>query len=207
MRTCVLRALTVFAFLWLLQANAAAQESALTLGRGIDQLTRESTLIVRASVHSAVVEPHPQFKNLMTLLVTLDVKETLKGKAAKTVTYRQFIWDPRARLNKMKYGKGEEVLLLLGPESQYGLRSPAGLEQGRFRVMRDAKGNVTVINGRGNAGLFNSAVQKRAAARSIKLSSRTAALVAKPRAGALPLADVEEAIRTFAGAGTKGGAK
>ena len=34
--------------------------------------------------------------------------------------------------------------------SRYGLTSPAGLEQGRFRIQRDRSGREIAINGAGN---------------------------------------------------------
>jgi len=41
-------------------------------------------------------------------------------------------------------------LLLLGPTSPYGLTNTVGLEQGRFRILRDKKGEATAVNGRNN---------------------------------------------------------
>jgi hypothetical protein len=73
-----------------------------------------------------------------------------------------------------------------------------GLEQGRFQISRDRKGQITAINGRGNLGLFNS-VEPRARNQGVQLSAKTLALARKTTAGPIPLADLEEAIRTFAG--------
>ncbi len=47
------------------------------------------------------------------------------------------------------------MLLFLRAPSRYGLSSPAGLEQGRFIVQRDAAGKAVVINGIGNQGLLD----------------------------------------------------
>jgi len=117
-----------------------SERSARTVPVGLDQLTQRAQTIVRGSAVSAVVEPHPQFKNLLTVVVSVRVDQTLKGAPQKTLTFRQYIWDQRDRLGAAGYRKGEELILLLGPVSQYGLTSPVGLEQGRFRVLRDAKG-------------------------------------------------------------------
>lgn len=154
-------------------------------------------MIVHASVKSAKVEPHPKFSNLMTVLVTLDVQETLKGPAQKSLLFRQYVWDFRDQRNAAGYRKGEELLLMLGPVSQYGLSSPAGLEQGRFRIVRDSAGQVTAVNGRGNAGLFQHTAE-RAQARGITLSQRQATLVRQQQPGPLALSDLKDAIRTFA---------
>ena len=124
-----------------LSTAAVAQRSAHTLPRGIDQLTDEADLIVRGFVLSVKVEPHPELKNLQTVLVSLRVDETWKGAAGKTLEFRQYIWDIRDELDAARYRKGESLLLFLGPTSKYGLRSPIGLDQGRFQIIRDKTGN------------------------------------------------------------------
>jgi hypothetical protein len=170
----------------------------MTSPQSIDQLSQEAALIVHGYVVSAKVEPHPQLHNLMTVLVTMNVQETLKGTAQKSIQFRQYIWDMRDQLDAAQYGKNEELLLLLGPVSQYGLRSPVGLEQGRFRITRDPSGNANAVNGRGNRNLFDTTAQ-RAAARGIKLSARTTALLRHPAPGPVSLADLEDTIRGFSG--------
>src|SRR4029077_10998023 len=112
--------------------NSHAQRGALTVTRGLDQLTREADVISRGYVVSAKVEPHPQLTNLMTVLVSMKVSETVKGTLRKSIVFRQYIWDLRDQLDAAQYQKGEELLLLLGPVSENGLTSPVGLEQGRF---------------------------------------------------------------------------
>ena len=89
------------------------------------------------------------------------------------------------------------MVLLLGPVSEYGLTSPVGLEQGRFRVSLDKKGQAVAVNGRGNQGLFNS-VEDRARAKGLQLSAHTLAAIKRRDAAPLSLADLEDAIRTFA---------
>lgn len=182
-----------------LPSSFFAQSSARTIPRSLDQLTSEADVIVHGYVTSARFEPHPQLRNLMTVVVTMRVVETYKGPARKTITFRQYVWD----LNQRKaatgdYGKGQELLLLLRPVSEYGLTSPVGLEQGRFLISRDHRGNVTALNGRGNAGLFNSVAQ-RGQARGLHLSPRTLAVAQQHRAGPIRLNDLKEAIRTFVG--------
>lgn len=174
-----------------------AQTEALTVPRPLDQLVRESATIVHATVVSAKVEPHPQLRNLNTVLVTLNVSETLKGTAGKQLQFRQYIWNLRDRLDKTSYQKGEELVLLLGPTSQYGLTSPVGLEQGRFRIVR-SKGSLTATNGRGNAGLFDG-TQQRARAQHVRLSTTATKAVQQATATPLALTDLESVIRSFAG--------
>jgi hypothetical protein len=176
---------------------AQAQRGALTVTRGLDQLTQEAELIVHGSVRSAKVEPHPQFPNLMTVVVSFEVQDTLKGKAQKSIQFRQYVWDIRDQGDKARYGKGEELLLMLGPVSKYGLTSPVGLEQGRFRIVRDSSGRANAINGRGNAGLFQQ-TESRARTQGIKLSARQSALIRQQQPGPVALSDLKDAIRTFA---------
>ena len=158
---------------------------------------QEADVIVHGNVTSAKVEPHPQLKNLMTVLITMDVVETLKGKATRTLQFRQYIWDIRDQLDSAQYAKNEELLLMLGPVSQYGLRSPVGLDQGRFRITRDSQGQAMATNGRANLRLFE-ATEQRAQARGIKLSARVTALSRQRSTAPVPLSDLKDAIRSFA---------
>ena len=87
-------------------------------------------------------------------MVTLRVSETLKGRAQDSYTFRQYIWDVRDRYDVAGYRKGQELLLLMNGSSRYGLTSPVGLEQGRFRIQRDRSGREVAVNGAGNARLF-----------------------------------------------------
>jgi hypothetical protein len=174
--------------------SAFAQRGALTSARGLDQLTQEAATIVQGYVTSAKVEPHPQFKNLMTVLVSLRVVETLKGTPQRSIQFRQYIWDLRDQLDAAGYTKGKEFLLMLGPVSAVGLTSPVGLEQGRFTISRDASGNLVAQNGRGNLRLLEPSTGRKG----VKLSPRLGKLAQEHRAGPLPLSDLKDAIRSFA---------
>jgi len=179
-----------------LQPKAFAQFGARTRPRSLDQLSEEAAIIVHGRVVSARIEPHPQLRNLTTIVISMAVNDTYKGKPQKSFSFRQYVWDPRHAA--AEYGKGQELVLLMGPVSEFGLSSPVGLEQGRFRVSRDKAGQKVAVNGRGNLGLFE-AVEQRAQARGMKLSARTMGIVRQQKAGPLPLADLENAIRSFAG--------
>jgi hypothetical protein len=188
--------LLVFTFLF--PSDSSAQHEARTLARGLDQLTEEADVIVHGYVKSTRLEPHPQLRNLNTIVVSLEVKDTYKGKSQKSLTFRQYVWDPDPQRELAEYGKHQEIVLFLGPVSEYGLTSPVGLEQGRFRVYADQKKQVVAANGRGNRGLFNSVVQ-RAKAQGVTLTPRTLQIAQKTPASPLLLSDLEDAIRTFAG--------
>ena len=177
--------------------RSSAQRGALTAPADLQRLVQTAGTIVRGHVVSAVVEPHPQFANLQTVVVTLSVSRVLKGEAGATFTFRQFIWDVQDVETAAGYRKSPELLLFLNPNSQYGLTSPVGLEQGRFVIQRDAKGNAFASNGRHNAGLFDQ-LESKAADQGIALSPQARALAAKP-SGAAPLAAFEDAIGALVG--------
>lgn len=176
---------------------AAAQRGALTVPRNLDQLTDRASDVVRGTVVSAHVEKHPELSNLETVVVTLRLTDTLKGSAQGTFTFRQFIWDVRDRQDAAGYRKGQDLLLLMIAPSRYGLSSPAGLEQGRFRIERDRRGREVAINGTGNFKLFEGLDASTKSAAS--LSSRQAGLVAKHRKGPIEADDLTAMIRAFAG--------
>jgi hypothetical protein len=175
-----------------------AQDGAYTAPADLDILVQRASTIVRGQVLSAKVEPHPQFPNLRTLVVTLSIIKVLKGEAASTLTFRQFLWDANDSSVFAGYKQSGELLLFLNPVSPYGLTSPVGLEQGRFRILRDANGKGYALNGRGNLGLFNQVVSK-ANARGITLPTHVRNMLAKP-SGSAPLDLLETAIQALVGA-------
>ena len=191
-----LRGLFALLVLTLLGTGGYAQHGARTLPLGLDQLTQEADVIVRGYVISTKFEPHPQLSNLTTVVVSMSVTETVKGTPRKSLVFRQYVWDVHDQLDTAEYRKGDELLLLLAPVSQYGLTSPVGLEQGRFQILRDKKGQAVAVNGRGNFGLFDS-VERRAQAQGMQLSPRVTSLVRRTNSGPMPLSDLEDAIRAF----------
>ena len=178
-------------------APAFAQQSALTVPRNLGQLTDRAAVIVRGNVVSARMEKHPELTNLDTLVVTLRVRETLKGQAGETFTFRQYVWDLRDRMNAVGYQKGQEVLLMMIEPSRYGLSSPAGMEQGRFRIERDGFGREYAVNSRNNLGLFNG-VGAGLARKGMTPSPAAASLLAKHRRGPVELRELTALIRQLA---------
>jgi hypothetical protein len=176
---------------------ANAQRGARTKLRSLDELTSEATQVVRGTVVSARVEPHPTYNNLMTVVVKFRVEKTLKGEAGKQIQFRQFVWDVRDFKDGAIYRRGDQMLLLLGPQSEYGLRSPVGLGQGRFRITKDASGLETAVNESGNVALFNSAAA-RTSATQMKLSTRASQMVKENRGGPMRLEDLEAVVQGFA---------
>ncbi len=182
----------------LLWAPAFAQRGAMTVPRNLGQLTDRASDIVRGYVVSARVEKHPVLSALDTVVVTLRVRETLKGQAQGAFTFRQYIWDIRDRYDTAGYHKGQDVLLMMIAPSAYGLSSPAGMDQGRFRIERDRKGHEIAVNGMGNARLFEG-LQADADKKGVTLTAKQTSLAARHRAGPIELTELTSMIRAFAG--------
>jgi hypothetical protein len=197
--TADVQSVALVCFLLLLTSSAPAQRGALTAPRNIAQLSAQAATIIRGHVISIIVQPDPKLKNLTTVVVSVRVEEVLKGNAGAVFTFRQFIWDIRDRYDAAGYRKGQELLLLMNAPSRYGLSSPAGMDQGRFRIVRSAAG-VDAINGRGNAGLFQG-VPELAARKKVQLSPRALTLARTHHGGPVALDQLEEVIRQFARSG------
>jgi hypothetical protein len=176
-------------------ASAAfAQRGALTVPRNLEQIVSGSSDIVRGRVLSARVEKHPELSNLDTLVVTLKLSETIKGDARGTYTFRQYLWDLRDVRDAAGYYKGQEYVLLMNAPSRYGLTSPVGMEQGKFRIVPDGAGRAMAVNGRGNASLMQG-VPAHLAKSGTVLPRNAAALVAKHQRGPIPADDLVDLIR------------
>lgn len=196
---CRARLLLSFVFLSMCIALPLyAQRGAMTLPRNLGQLVDQSSVIVRGRVASVRVEQHPEHAGLWTVAVTLQVEETLKGKPDSTFSFRQFIWDIRDRQDASGYRRGQHLLLMMNAPTSYGLSSPAGLEQGRFRIVRNANGQEMAINGHGNAALFARIEETHISPRRIQLSPQLWNVVSGARAGPVRLDDMRELILRLA---------
>ena len=186
----------VLPVLFLLLAPAThSQSSASVAQANLNYLVENAQTIVRGNVVSAVLEPHPQFGNLQTVVVTIAVAKTFKGQAAAKVTFRQYVWNVKDVAGGGGYHKSEELLLFLNPTSVYGLTSPVGMEQGHFRVLLDNQGNRHAVNGRGNVGLFTDVITK-SMARGVTFSAQANAMLSKS-GGQVSLATLEETIQAL----------
>jgi hypothetical protein len=187
-----MRTLSIFMTLIAFSVSAAAQRGALTVHQNLQQLTDEAAIIVRARVVSAKVEPHPQLRGLTTVVVRLQVAETLKGPGRRTYTFRQYVWDIRDKMDGAMYRKGEDLILFLNAPNEHGLSAPIGLEQGQFRVMRDAAGREVAVNGRGNHRLLEG-VKERVELGA--LSSSQQQLIEEHRKGPIAFKDLKSLLR------------
>lgn len=181
--------------------SASAQTKAITLPSNIGVLVSESETIAQGWITSVTLEPHPQLKNLMTVAVTLQVEETMKGDSSKTLTFRQAVIDKLDQRQKMGYRTGQHILLMLIKPSPYGLTSPAGMEQGRFRIEPMGAGRLFATNGFGNAGLFRG-LDSQLKSRSLRISPEIQNMIARPGATPAPLEHLKNLIRTLAAAGS-----
>lgn len=172
----------------------AAQRGEIVLQQNLAELVHQAATIVRGRVVSVSAEPHPQFSNLDTVVVTLKVAELIKGEAGQEFVFRQFIFDIRDRHTSLGYKPGQEVLLLMIKPSQYGLSSPAGLEQGRFRILRDPDGNRIAVNGFDNLGLFRN-IQETAPNLGLELTAEVRQLLTEHWGGPIPYDQLVQIIR------------
>jgi hypothetical protein len=177
----------------LYSVQAAPQQGALTVSRNLQQLTDRAAIIVRGNIVGARVEVNPEL-GVNTLVVTLKVRETLKGPERSTLTFRQYVWGIRDRAHADGYRKGDDLLLLMIAPSRYGLSSPAGMEQGRFLIKRDVDGRELALNGHGNVRLFEG-VAAQVAKQGIQLSPASVRLLQRPRIGPVQVGELTGLIR------------
>jgi hypothetical protein len=188
----------IFTLPFFLIAPTFAQSPGSAAQADLDQLVQGAQNIVRGHVTSVKSEPHPQFPNIKTLVITLAVTKVLKGTAGSTLSYRQFQWDSRDQSVFEGFKGSGEVVLFLNPVSAYGLTNTVGLEQGRFRVLRNESGGQIVLNGRNNLELF-SQIAPKGSARGIVLSKKAQQMLSNPK-GPAPLEAFEETVQTLVGA-------
>ena len=93
--------------------------------------------------------------DLPVTVYTFEVDEVLSGSIGDTLTIRQIGHqsDPFGQ-GMPRYEVGKTVMLFLHADSQYGLTSPVGLDQGTFQVKMDGPVKVSVSNARRNRGLL-----------------------------------------------------
>lgn len=181
----------------LLAGVVHAQRGALVRPGNLAELVDQSAVVIRGHVISAVVQPHPELTNIPTVLVSVKVERSLKGSAKGIYTFRSFIWDARDKADAAGYRKGDEVLLLINPRTQYGLQSTAGLDQGRFLIERDATGNAVVASRKATSFLFRD-LPKIADKRGVRFSARAEGALSG-KADVITLGALEDMIVALAG--------
>lgn len=195
-----MRTVTRLLTLILLLPVICHSQELLTRQLTLSEMTEQSGSIVRGTVVVVALEPHPDFPNISTLRVTLQVSDSIYGTAGPQSSFRIYLSAGKFAQRAVKparadYRVGDEVLLFLYPNSRYGLTSPVGGEQGRFRVIREGERSL-VINPLGNRGLFEG-VETRAQAQGIPLTTRQRALV-RQSAGSAELQSFVDIVRQLA---------
>ncbi len=135
-------------------AALPARAEFLTRQVNLVYLAQKAEFIVQGRVTSVRHEGLPGYPHIPTVLVTLEVEHMLRGPAGRQFTFRQWISSRRDLAGKRGYQVGQRLLLFMPAASDAGLSSPIGQEQGRFHIMRDARGSEQIANEFGNAGLF-----------------------------------------------------
>lgn len=154
---------------WLALALIPSSAYAQLLVRQVNlaELSQRAGVIVRGRVVEVRREAHPDYPNIPTLVVTLEVLDNIRGVVDQHFSFRQYLDEIQLQAGapeeksvatsgyaKHGYAAGQELLLFLYANSRYGLTSPMGSGQGRFRVLRDRQGRRVVLNDFGNRGLF-----------------------------------------------------
>lgn len=171
-----------------------AQRGAITSPRNLAQLTARAATIVQGRIISVSVEPHPLYTSLNSVVVTVAVDDTLKGTAQKSLTFRQFIWDPRDRTEHAGYREGEEIVLFLNRKTELGFTSPVGLGQGRFHVFQDPSGRQRVASESQSRTLFDGMQNSVTLSR---LSAHARQVVTAPTQQPLTLDVLKEIVRSL----------
>jgi hypothetical protein len=143
-------------------------------------LTQRADVIVQGRVVEARYEGMPNYPHIPTVVVTLQVESMLRGPETARYTFRQFLLPSQSKRGKVSYVIGQRLLLFLPSPSRVGLSSPIGHEQGRFHILKDARGQEVVENEIGNRGLFND-VATEAESSGVGLTQDEARVVATPR--------------------------
>jgi hypothetical protein len=127
-------------------------------------LSQRADVIVQGRVAKVLHESLPEYPNIRTVAVTINVESSLRGAIGKTYTFREIYFGLQKDYGKQSYGVGQRLLLFLPSPSQYGLSSPIGTGQGRFHIGENSRGSATIVNEQGNAGLFRNVEQTAAKA-------------------------------------------
>ena len=193
----LIRPLSFLLCLLVLSFPLRGQSSALTLPRNLVQLVDESDLIVQGRVTNVALERSEQLSNLMTVAVTVEVEESLKGTATSVHTFRQVAIDRRDQQQLLGYRPGQHVLLLLIRPSVYGLSSPAGMQQGRFLLRTLPDKSLEAVNGFSNGGLFRG-IETQLEARGVLVQPEVRAMIGQTMPSPAPLKELKNLIRAIA---------
>lgn len=101
-----------------------------------EKMTRTAGKIVAGRCTGIQEGFHPEYTNVKVTFVELDVIDAIKGSVGVRLKFMQFGHDNEIS-HAPRYKIGEEILLFLYPESQYGFTSPVGGYQGKLSIKTD----------------------------------------------------------------------
>ena len=129
----------ITAFLPLIPARTPRATKVVALG--IEEIVARADRIFVGTCVEARGETDPEHGIVVTRY-TFSVSRPVKGQVGGTVTFRQYGGRAGKRRTVIDglpvYRPGEEVVLFLKPDSEWGLTSPVGIFQGRYGVATDA---------------------------------------------------------------------
>lgn len=170
----------------------------------LQRMAEAAGVIVRARVAAVREEPHPEFENLNSVVVTLEVRDSIKGGVGSLYTFRQYSPSLDDRGTMLGYAEGQDLVLLLTRPSRSGFSSPVALALSVFRVEVDAENRAWVTNGMDNMGLFEGMRQSVVEARG-ELDALTYHRLLEHRQGPMRYDDFREALRILGGAAARRG--
>ena len=178
---------------WLFAGSLQAQRGAIVRPTPLNELSERADRIVHVHVISARIEPLEKYQHFSSVVVTVSVEDTLKGPAAKQITFRQLIWDARDRYDLAGYRKGREFLMFLLNPNADGLSGTVGLDQGRMEVMHEASGE-TVVHPKLPSRMLLRGAQEAAARKGTSLP-QSLRIAAQTDRSTFLLADMKTAVR------------
>jgi len=161
-----LRHLLLLSFLLFTTSVSQTQSQPLTKQLTLADMVKAAGVVVHGRIVQVTEQPHPDYANIRTLRVRLEVIENILGALGKELAFTQYLgarrtsWggiphdNSKKRRPSSEYSVGREVILFLYANSKTGLTSPVGAGQGKFRVQRAPDGRRTAVNAIGNRGLF-----------------------------------------------------
>ena len=118
------------------EQGAAMRVKLLTL----EQIVERAETIFVGRCLTSTAQDDPETGKTVTI-IKFEVVEALKGNLGATHTLKQYGGMREHRLHRIAgiptYTPGEEVILFLYAESEYGLTVPVGMSQGKFTFIRD----------------------------------------------------------------------
>ena len=125
----------------------------------LEQMVKRAEVVFVGRCLTSTEQDDPQIGQTVTV-IEFDVVKALKGELGATHTLKQYGGTGEGTSHRIAgmpiYSPGEDVILFLYGESQYGLASPVGFSQGKFTFVRDEESASPpmIVNSINNNGLL-----------------------------------------------------